>query len=523
MALSLSAEQKSINDIYYNNVQYVIPDYQRSYSWDYDQCNQLYVDFTNAYIDKQDYFMGNIIIARSIEDKKFPELVDGQQRIVTIWLLLKVLSILCNGLRIEENYLVNTSVRKNEEDLLKIRSDVFETNDNEYIKDIFQYDTSTFRNRLDFVSDKNGVIISERCVSKFEFASLLFFQNLSKIDEKKLEDFTTFILDHIFLLPIELSGDNKEMASNRALSIFETINNRGMSLENADIFKAKLYYKAKSQGHQESFKMLWADFRHSTESLKISVDDVFRYYSHIVRARENIISSEKNLRDFFLLDSASTIFRNDYSETMDDLKNITSILQTIDELMSKDEYIGPWLQVLDAYSNAYPKYAIVNYLFVNPNYSIPDFTDFLHKLIRYVYSIGATTRVKYEIYKINANVCRNFSIDNYYNEDLFMYGRPRSLRSGFAILYYYLKGNEFISRPHCIKLIDNGDREFLWKEGWNDHMIDEAIKEISNTKVISYPQRRQKLLSKIHYSYKEYLKYYEDYTKTITGFFSEKQ
>lgn len=51
---------------------------------------------------------------------------------------------LCNGLRIEENYLVNTSVRKNEEDLLKIRSDVFETNDNEYIKDIFQYDTSTF-------------------------------------------------------------------------------------------------------------------------------------------------------------------------------------------------------------------------------------------------------------------------------------------------------------------------------------------------------------------------------------------
>ena len=82
---------------------------------------------------------------------------------------------LCNGLRIEENYLVNTSVRKNEEDLLKIRSDVFETNDNEYIKDIFQYDTSTFGNRLDLVSDKNGVIISERCASKFEFASLLFF------------------------------------------------------------------------------------------------------------------------------------------------------------------------------------------------------------------------------------------------------------------------------------------------------------------------------------------------------------
>ena len=49
MALSLSAEQKSVYDIFYNNVQYIIPDYQRSYSWEFDQCNQLYLDFISAF------------------------------------------------------------------------------------------------------------------------------------------------------------------------------------------------------------------------------------------------------------------------------------------------------------------------------------------------------------------------------------------------------------------------------------------------------------------------------------------
>ena len=105
MALSLSAEQKSINDIFYSNIQYVIPDYQRAYSWGFDQCNQLYVDLISAYQEHRDYFLGNIIIAKSLDTRKRPQVVDGQQRLITLWLLLKVLSILCTSLRITD-YLV---------------------------------------------------------------------------------------------------------------------------------------------------------------------------------------------------------------------------------------------------------------------------------------------------------------------------------------------------------------------------------------------------------------------------------
>ena len=46
--------------------------------------------------------------------------------------------------------------------------------------------------------------------------------------EGHLTDFTDFILEHVFLLPIELNGSDIEEANNKSLTIFETINNRGI-------------------------------------------------------------------------------------------------------------------------------------------------------------------------------------------------------------------------------------------------------------------------------------------------------
>ena len=158
MALSLSAEQKSIEDVFYTNDQYIIPNYQRAYSWRYDQCNQMYLDFLSAYQNKADYFIGNIIIARGQDERKKPQVVDGQQRLITLWILLKVLSVLCQNLNIKEQYLTIPSKRKDGEPILKIQSEVFETMDNEHIKEIFYYTQSDFTIRMEEVSDKRNEI-----------------------------------------------------------------------------------------------------------------------------------------------------------------------------------------------------------------------------------------------------------------------------------------------------------------------------------------------------------------------------
>ena len=95
MALSLRAEQKSITDLFTSGEDiYVIPEYQRPYSWNKDSCYQFYLDITSAFVQNKDYFIGNIVMARGNEDKKRPCIVDGQQRLITLWIWIKVMTLL---------------------------------------------------------------------------------------------------------------------------------------------------------------------------------------------------------------------------------------------------------------------------------------------------------------------------------------------------------------------------------------------------------------------------------------------
>ena len=72
-----------------------IPVYQRNYDWKEEQCRKLFEDIQN--IVKSDYeiehFLGTVVFVSSKSEMNFNEyvLIDGQQRITSIMLLLKVL------------------------------------------------------------------------------------------------------------------------------------------------------------------------------------------------------------------------------------------------------------------------------------------------------------------------------------------------------------------------------------------------------------------------------------------------
>ena len=71
---------------------FIIPEYQRAYSWGTDHCDKLWQDI-NEYVEsdsKDRYFFGTIIINCQDSDTKFA-LIDGQQRMTT-------LSILCRAI-----------------------------------------------------------------------------------------------------------------------------------------------------------------------------------------------------------------------------------------------------------------------------------------------------------------------------------------------------------------------------------------------------------------------------------------
>lgn len=452
MALSLKAEQKNLIKLFETEDIYVIPAYQRPYSWEEEQCEQLYKDITSAFLNKEDYFLGNIIVARSKDSNEefMPHVIDGQQRLLTLFLIAKILTVLCPQFkRYKKMLYVEDS--KEENRFPKFVSKLYETQDNTVIQEISAWDSDTIisktRNKKDELRDTKL------------YTNLYYFYNCfnsfkSNLGDSGFEDFIEFFFRRIYLLPIELDGSSIQEASEKALTIFETLNNRGMSLENADILKANLYENARTIGEQEQFILLWKDIRNDCSELGISIDELFRYYYHVLRGKEGIVSPEKKLRDYFLKADESPLHKNGYKLIMKDLNHIIDILQYIKQAHTNGGVNSIWFQIIDAYSNKYPQFALVAYLF---HYGIDcdetKLLEFLQFLTRCSYSKGSTTSIKFEIYNIIYSIFYDIDISQYVEVESMHnieWKKISPLRRGFALLALALSTKKLLVEDELI-------------------------------------------------------------------------
>jgi uncharacterized protein with ParB-like and HNH nuclease domain len=520
MALSLSAEQKTILNILKIDEQYIIPAYQRPYSWGYDQCFQLYNDLMNSYCPKnpnnssdcdepEEYFIGNIIIAKSENNKYELDVIDGQQRLTTLFLMIKVLSIFTEDELYKEDFkkILGGINRRTREYEYRIKPDILEskTSNQDFI-DVLKYEKKDFEKVLKECSNKKNEYIEKKCLNRFQ-KNIIYFYNWFNffIDENNgnIEKFIYFLLEKVYLLPIELTGKTRDDAKEKALVIFETINNRGMNLEDADIFKAKLYGRAEKIGEEGIFLDLWKSFKNDCENLKIDIDDVFRYYSHIIRGEKGITSGETNLRKFFTTEKYSPFNLKKYKEIMDDLGEIIAILEFINQEKSKESELAKWLQLIEVYTNQYPKQALVVYLFVNslsPNKE--KLYYFLESLVRYTYYEGSTTRIKFEIYKIIKQISNRGDISSYVqkNIDRDDFNYLGNLKYGYALLAFYVDRDTSLDKYYFDKIISLKDEKDL---SWGNKIkVEDFINNLGNFIVLDIPRRNRGLKEKINY-YKE--------------------
>lgn len=100
MPLSFETQMLSVAELFSDSAIYVMPSFQRPYCWDEDAAGQLYDDISSAMVrgrperpsrrNREEYFLGPIIVTRSKTAEGF-EVVDGQQRLVTLTILLAIL------------------------------------------------------------------------------------------------------------------------------------------------------------------------------------------------------------------------------------------------------------------------------------------------------------------------------------------------------------------------------------------------------------------------------------------------
>lgn len=105
----MDARKGNIYEILNGNKQFLIPVYQRFYSWDIEQCRRLWNDIVIMQKEeKQGHFVGSIV---NIAEQAMPTgvqkymIIDGQQRMTTLSLLL--LALRDYGLKHPEDQTIN--------------------------------------------------------------------------------------------------------------------------------------------------------------------------------------------------------------------------------------------------------------------------------------------------------------------------------------------------------------------------------------------------------------------------------
>ena len=202
----------------------VIPLYQREYKWTDEKIKSLVKD-----IERKDKFLGNLILD---EADDCYEIVDGQQRITTCFLLL---------LSIFNHYVGHQREQKSIERLIKpynneyvLRNDTigdFATNDNEILRITISEDNDVYYQKNDF----------ERAFNTIN--SLI--DNLD--GQNAVHDIKQKLLDCQFLILI-----NNEHSHTRPVEqIFLDINEKAQLLEVEDIFKGHCFENYDEDSHQD--------------------------------------------------------------------------------------------------------------------------------------------------------------------------------------------------------------------------------------------------------------------------------
>lgn len=299
----LNVDQKSIfNLLSDKKSDFLIPDYQRPYAWDENHCQTIWDDvftfsFPNnnseEFDDNQEYFLGSIVTFRNENGKL--EVIDGQQRLTTLMLILRAFYDKFANMNDQNSKLTRQKIEK-----CIWKTDTFGNADKNTLK--INSEVATDSDKDEFLELLKTGIVQNNSRSQY-VNNYRFFQ--AKIDEflnnypSYFPYFPARILDNCILLPIEAESQDT------ALRIFSTLNDRGLPLSDADIFKAQFYKYYGDKGQKDEFIETWKHLESITSKIfhpgiGTPMDELFTRYMYYLRAKEgNKSTTVESLRKFY--------------------------------------------------------------------------------------------------------------------------------------------------------------------------------------------------------------------------------
>lgn len=228
-----------------------VPIYQRPYAWIEDNIKALFQDIKDSY--PEEYFIGTIVVTNKGD---YFEIIDGQQRLATVTIFYSAVRNFMLELKddngaslIEKEYLFKQDLRtRDSQSKLELGA-----NDNEYFKNFVvnkQNASSINKSKDSHERIEQAYEIAYR-FAKNEYAS-------SSNQLNRLYDIIDFLKDKVRIIVVKVSDEAN------AFTIFETLNDRGLSLSQTDLIKNYLFHKSGSRLTEAQEK--WARFTGAIEA-----------------------------------------------------------------------------------------------------------------------------------------------------------------------------------------------------------------------------------------------------------------
>ena len=225
----LNIDQKTIFELFSDKkADFLIPDYQRPYAWDYSECQTLWEDIFNFAFpdndyskfdsDSDEYFLGPIVTF--VNDYKKMEVIDGQQRLTTLFIIISFM---------QRNFVDKVITR--EADIL--RYSIRDTTD------------QFLRNKIQTGILWNSEIDPSQAASKDQYYIMVVAKAVKEWfdnDDNHLSPET--LLHDLKLIVNEVDNGDEE-------NVFASLNGGKVDLDGADLMRAILITRAAKQKYSD--------------------------------------------------------------------------------------------------------------------------------------------------------------------------------------------------------------------------------------------------------------------------------
>lgn len=239
----ITGKEYPLSKIFSSDFEYHIPGYQRPYSWTKEETGLLFDDLYNFFQEEKsdNYFLGSIVLIKE-EQKRYAEVIDGQQRLTTLSILFSAMADAFGDSECKSDCKAYLCEKGKALEGIEAKPRVFLRDADhpffyKYIQNV-QLDALVALDpvTLDTEAKKH---IRENCALLREKLKDIF------LDDKQRLEFTQFLLTRCYLVVVSTPSQES------AFRIFTVMNSRGLDLLPTDIIKSTVIGNLPKEKQQE--------------------------------------------------------------------------------------------------------------------------------------------------------------------------------------------------------------------------------------------------------------------------------